>query len=722
MKETKVSLQFNWRRMKSSGADLEHMNPLVASRILFNIYLINEFEKAVLALKSDDCVWGPIHVSIGQEAVAAASIAALQNTDKITGSHRAHHQFISKAMGYVLEEDWDPAKRALPETLIEVVQKTLAEVMGLAPGYCGGRGGSMHLRYEGAGILGTNAIVGGGIPLATGAAFAEKAMQSGDIVVCYFGDGAINQGSFHEACNLAGLWQLPIIYFLENNLYAVGTHVDKACAVKDPSVRGASYNMDAYIVDDNDVVAMYETIKQAAQRARRENRPCLVEAKCYRHYHHKEGLPGSAFGYRDRSEEASWLKKDAMTAFPDALAEHGILKKMDARKLKQMAGKCVSLAVDYCTQSASPYVVRSELWPRAETATVGVRSDGAELSRIAYSERGDFSDFDEMAYSDAVAAVTGRWLKKDPHAFVLGEEVANFEGGAFGASKGLAVEYPDRMLNTPISEAGFIGLACGAAMCGMRPIAEIMFPDFSLVAADQLFNQIGKARHMYGNTTSLPIVVRTRAATGTGYGGQHSMDGIALFALFPGWRIIAPSDAFDYIGLFNTAMQSLDPVFIMEHHSLYAKRFPVPAGNLDYFIPFGKARVVREGENVTVLAYGVMADRLRGLDESLRGHASAEIIDLRSLDLPSIDYGTISDSIRKTGAVMIVEEAPQSQSIGPRIAARITEDYFDYLDAPPLCLSSEDVPPSVSRVLESAVMLNDEDIMSTMTKLAERRP
>lgn len=708
--------------MESDADDLTRMSPVVASRILFNIFLINEFEKVVLQLKADGCVWGPIHVSIGQEAVAAASVAALRKTDKITGSHRAHHQFISKAMHFVVDDDWNPARTPIPDALAEVVRKTLAEVMGLAPGYCGGRGGSMHLRYEAAGVLGTNAIVGGGIPLATGAAFAEKALRTGNVVVCYFGDGAINQGAFHEACNLAGLWRLPIVYFVENNLYAVGTHVEKASAVRDLSVRGASYNMDACVVDGCDAVAIYETVSRAVERARRDNRPCLVEAKCYRHYHHKEGLPGSVFGYRDKAEEAHWLKKDAMTVFAAALVEAGILAEKDVDNLQRMAAECVAQAADFCTQGSSPYRVREELWPKAETATVGMRSDGAELDGLEYKERCDFADFKETTYAEAISAVTGRWLERDEHAFVLGEEVANFGGGAFGANKGLPEKFGDRMLNTPISEAGFVGLACGAAMRGMRPVVEIMFPDFSLVAADQLFNQIGKARHMYGNTTTLPIVVRTRAAAGTGYGGQHSMDGIGLFALFAGWRIVAPADAFDYIGLFNTAMHSLDPVLIVEYHSLYEKRCPMPKGDVDFCIPFGKARVVREGRDVTILSYGVMTERLRNLEGVLSEKSiSAEIIDLRSLDLPSIDYAAIARSIAKTGAVMTVEEAPASQSIGPRIAAKIAGDFLDDLDASPKCLASADVPPSVSRVLERAVMIHDEDIITTAQALAARK-
>ncbi len=722
MKKQPLPHDFDWQQWSSDETDLSAIEPLLATRILFNTLLINEFEHALLQLKNDDCVWGPVHTSVGQESLAAATMAALYKGDKIAGSHRAHHQFLSKVINVTLDNTWNPLKEDLPEAAAEVVRRTMAEIMGLTDGYCGGRGGSMHLRHIEAGVLGTNAIVGGGIPIATGAAYAEKYTQSGNVVVCFFGDGAVNQGAFHEACNLAGLWKLPIIYFIENNLYAVATHAKDACAVTDLSLRASSYKMDGRIVEGHDVAAVYETVKTVTDGIRQGNRPCMIEAKCYRRYHHAGDQPGSAYGYRGKEEEAEWMKRDAVVTFPAALKKAGIVSESDLQRIKQMVQDVISQAVEACTTAKTPRVVREELWPKPETASHGMRSDGKEFEGITYSEQEDFSDFQDITYSNVIAAVTGRWMEKDKHVIEFGEEVASFGGGAYGATKGLPAKYPQQVINTPISEAGFVGLTCGAAMSGMRPIVEIMFPDFSLVAADQLFNQIGKARHMYGGTTGLPIVARTRIATGCGYGGQHSMDPVGLFALFPGWRIVAPSNAFDYIGLFNTAMQSLDPVVILEHHSLYAKKFSIPENDLDYFIPFGKAKTIAAGNDLTILAYGSMTERLRHLHHELSAlGVSAEIIDLRSLDLPGIDYETIGTSVKKTGAVAIVEEAPKSQSIGDKIAAAITERYFDYLDAPPGFMTSMDVPSPVSRKLEETVLLNDQQILQIIEAIAKRK-
>ena len=718
----KLTHDFDWRHLSSEESDFAGMEPLTAARILFNTLLIHHFEHALLALKNEDCVWGPVHSSIGQEALAAATMAALKKGDKIAGSHRAHHQFLSKALNFVLHDNWNPCREELPKDAFDVVRRTMAEIMGLAPGYCGGRGGSMHLRYIEAGILGTNAIVGGGIPLATGAAYAEQQQQSGNVVVCFFGDGAINQGAFHEACNLAGIWKLPIIYFIENNLYAVGTRTDKSCAVPDLALRATSYNMTARIIEGHDAPAIYDTVKDIADGIRAGNRPCIIEAKCYRHYHHAGDKPGSAFGYRKKTEETEWLKLDAVTHFPQKLIEAGVLSEGDIQHIRQLVDLAVSQALDACSVPGTPRTIREELWPQSESAAFGMRSDGKELNGLDYKEAPDFRQSREISYSNAIAEVTGRWMERDKQVVIFGEEVASFGGGAYGATKALPAKYPEQVINTPISEAGFVGLTCGAAMSGMHPIVEIMFPDFSLVAADQLFNQIAKARHMYGGHTDLPLVARTRIAAGCGYGGQHSMDPVGLFALFPGWRVVAPSNAFDYIGLFNTAMHSLDPVLMLEHHSLYTQKFDIPADALDYCIPFGKAKVVEEGEDLTVLCYSSMVGRVQRLQQELRaGGCSVELLDLRTLDLPGIDYETIGTSVKKTGAIVIVEEAPRSQGICDKIAAGVCERFFDYLDAPPACVNSQDVPNPVSRKLEEAVLLDDREIIAKLLSAARRQ-
>ena len=721
MKKEEIQYHVKGIKWSSDIADMKKMDQRLLSRMLFDIQVISKFEETVLMLKNDGCIWGPVHTSIGQEAIAAGTVAALQPSDKFFGTHRSHHQFIAKALQYAVSEDWNPSLQSVPEAASIVIRKTMAEIMGLSDGYCGGRGGSMHLRWNEAGFLGSNAIVAGGIPPATGAAFSEKFNRTGNIVVAFFGDGAINQGAFHEACNLAALWKLPIIFFLENNEYAVATSIKDACAVSDLSAQAVAYGMKAHVVEGHDILAVYNMITEVAKGIREGEGPCLVEAKCYRRYHHAGDLPGSAYKYRSKEEEKHYLDIEVVSRLPEILAEEKILNKKEVDHVISLATDLVESAVNYYSEQGQPRQVKTKFFPLPVSASEGFRSDGREFQGIMFSDHKDFDKYTEIKYSDAIAASIGKWLEKDPRAFVLGEEVANFGGGAYGATKGLPEKYPTRILNTPISEAGFTGLSLGAAMSGMRPVAEIMFPDFTLVAADQIFNQIGKARHMYGNTTDIPLVLRTRIAIGCGYGGQHSMDPIGLYALFSGWRIVAPSNTFDYVGLFNTAMQSLDPVLILEHHALYTQTFAIPENNLDYFIEFGKASVVAEGNDITLITYGYMAYRSEKLlPEFAKNGVSVEIIDLRTLDLHSIDFKTIGTSLKKTGVAVIVEEAQENLSIGGKIAAEITEQFFDYLDSPVMRLTSLDVPNSVSKVLEGYAMLSDKTIVDK-TILAARR-
>jgi 2-oxoisovalerate dehydrogenase E1 component len=328
---------------------------------------------------------------------------------------------------------------------------------------------------------------------------------------------------------------------------------------------------------------------------------------------------------------------------------------------------------------------------------------------------------EKVKYVDAIAGVTGHWLGKDPDVFVIGEEVAGFGGGAYQATRGLPKKYPGRVINTPISEAGFSGLACGAAICGLKPVVEIMFPDFVLVAADQIFNQIGKLRYIYGGKADIPLVMRTRIAIGCGYGGQHSMDPVAIFALFPGWKVVAPSTPFDYIGLFNSAMQSKSPVLIVEHHELYNTTGPVPRDNYDYCIRIGRAKKVTEGKDVTVLSYSSTVALAKQAAEELSGEGiGAEVIDLRTLNFADIDYETIGTSLQKTNALAIIEQAPRSNSIGGTLSAECLFRFFDYFDCPPLRLTGSDIPLPVSKVLETAALPCLKSAMDIIRKAARR--
>jgi 2-oxoisovalerate dehydrogenase E1 component len=723
MKTLKLDNNFDLTKIIVEDSDYKKILPDKLANIAFELFLIREFEQTLLKLSADGCIHGPVHTSIGHEACAAGAMSVLEKSDKVSSTHRAHHHYLSKAFGFHCHNGFNILKDTISQPLQVEITNLMGEIMGLSIGCCGGRGGSMHLRNEKIGVLGTNAIVAGGVPLATGSAFAEKYNKTNNIVVSFLGDGAVNQGAFHEALNLAGIWKLPAVYFIENNLYAVATSIRNSTATPDLVVKAIAYGIKGIIVDGMDPVAVHLGLQKAAQTAREGNGATLIEAKCYRFFHHAGPIPGSNFGYRVKEEESNWQCLDPYAMFPQKLVELKILSDSQIEQLKQKAVDAVHTALNFCTvTNNNKLCVQEKLWPDVSTIKEGIRGSGREFDGVKFTEKEDFSDVEQKTYVEAISSVTGRWLEKDNSVFVVGEEIANFGGGPYGATKGLPAKYPDRVLNTPISESGFVGLGGGAAMSGLKPIIEIMFPDFALVAADQLFNQIGKLRHMYGNSTNMPVVLRTRIAIGCGYGGQHSMDPVGIFSLFSGWTIVAPSNAYDYIGLFNSAMQSKDPVVVIEHHELYPTKCDVPKDNLDYFVPFGKAKVVNKGSDVTVLSYSKMINECQKAAENLKKQGvSVELIDLRTISPYDIDYETIGQSFKKTKMLVIVEQAPKGLSIGSRIAEHCQAEFFDYLDGPITTISGLDIPNPVSKKLESVCSPSLNDIQETIFKAAKRK-
>jgi 2-oxoisovalerate dehydrogenase E1 component len=686
------------------------------------LVLIRRFEEVLVEMKSKDLVHGPVHTSVGQEAVAVGAAFALRKADRITGTHRAHHQYLAKVVAALVTQGTDPLGGFSAE-IAENVRILLAEVMGLRDGCSGGRGGSMHLYNPELGVAGTNAIVGGGIPMATGGAWADLRNGNDRVTVCFFGDGAVYQGTLHESANLAALWGIPSVYFVENNNFAVATSRREACSARELGDVAAAYGRRAIQVDGMDPLAVALTIREVTAR-RAEWLPCFVEADTYRYFHHAGGTTGSAFGYRSKEEEAEWKERDPLSTFPALLKRLGVLDKADERRMREQAEECIARAVSACTETrGGVQSVRESLWPDISAIETGLRdapgsarADGAPVYRTA----GEAACTREITYVESIAEVTGRWLEKDPRVVVMGEEVANFGGGAYGATKGLPTRFPDRVINTPISEAGFSGLACGAAMNGLRPVVEIMFSSFALVAADQLFNQASQLGHIYGGRARVPLVARTRVAIGLGYGAQHSMDPAALFAMFPGWRVFAPATAFDYAGLFNAAMSSDTPTLLIEHQELYARKSAVPAAPLDYRVT-SSAAVVRPGLHVTIVSYSFMV--LQSLEAARLLEAEgveAEVIDLRVLDAAGLDYAAIGGSLARTGALVFAEQAPACASLGPRIAAECQRRFFDSFDAPPAFVAAPNVPLPVSRRLEQACIPTVQDIIAAARAAAHR--
>jgi 2-oxoisovalerate dehydrogenase E1 component len=705
--------QAPWRQLTVDAGDWQQADPALLGTMLTQLHWIRAFEEAVLDLAAEGLVHGPAHSSVGQEGGAVGSVLALGAGDQINGSHRGHHQFLAKALQHVAPLGLDPRNPITP-AIDEVLQKTLAEIMGLAQGYCRGRGGSMHLRWLEAGALGTNAIVGGGVPLAAGAGWAHKHAGTDRVAVTYFGDGAVNIGSVLETMNLTAAWKTPLCFFIENNRYAVSTTVEESTAEPRLSARGLAFNIPSWKVDGMDPLAVHLAMSEAVAHMRAGNGPTIVEVDVYRFFHQNGPFPGSAFGYRTKDEEAQWRRRDPLDKIATEMIGRQLITQADVDALRQ---RCKDVMKDVCgrlTEAADggKRRVRADLWPRPDFRDVGLRSDGAELAGLRYQDVDDYTGAKvERKFVDAVADVLDRRMETDPGVVVLGEDVHRLKGGTNGATRGLKDKYPDRVLGTPISENAFAGLGGGLAMDGRyKPIVEFMYPDFMWVAADQIFNQIGKARHMFGGDIDVPFVLRTKVAMGTGYGSQHSMDPAGIFATAPGWRIVAPSTPYDYVGLMNTALASKDPVLVIEHVDLYASSGEVADGDLDYAIPFGRARVRREGGKVTILTYLSMVSRaLKAAEEA---GVDAEVIDLRTLDRASLDWDTIGASIQKTNNVLIVEQGARGTSYGAMLSDEIQRRYFDWLDQPIKRVTGGEASPSISKVLERAAFADTEEVLA----------
>ena len=712
-----------WIDLATTPEDWKTADPRILETMLGQSHLIRAFEESLLVLAAEGLVHGPVHSSIGQEGGAVGSAVTLKAGDGVNGSHRGHHQFLAKAINYVSNNQLDVTNLVTPE-IQTVLLRSLAEILGLAQGYCGGRGGSMHLQWLDAGALGTNAIVGGGVPLALGNAFAQSRSGTKDITVTYFGDGAVNIGSVLESMNLASAWKLPVCFFIENNLYAVSTHTDEATGEPRLSARGSGFGIPSWRVDGMDPLAVYQAMQEAEAIMRSGGGPTIIEASVYRFFHQSGPFPGSAFGYRSKEEEAEWKARDPLLRLATEMISLGLIDQAGIDSIREQAKAACLLAVDELIETnpdlAGKRRIKPALWPDSSFVDVGIRGDGSELHGARIIEPATVATKTTVKFADAIAAVLDRSLERDDRIVILGEDIHHLNGGTNGATKGLAAKYPGRILGTPISENAFAGLGGGMALDGrFRPVVEFMYADFMWVAADQLFNQIGKARHMFGGKNSVPLVLRTKVAMGSGYGSQHLIDPAGVFATQPGWRIVAPSSAAEYIGLMNAALALNDPVLVLEHVDLYQTQQEIPEGDLDYQIEFGKANVVQLGKDVTILTYLSMVGKT--VEAVGQSDIDAEIIDLRWLDRASIDWFTIGVSIRKTNNVMIVEQGARGTSYGAWLSDEIQRRFFDYLDQPIQRVTGREASPSISKVLERASFAGVEEILAGLETVKQNR-
>ncbi len=709
---------------------------------LRTIYEIRFFEDKVFELLGQNIIKGASHLYAGEEAVAVGAIAAIERGDVIGSTHRGHGHCGAIGNKYAdTEEDRQNHWNYM-----------MAELMGKETGYCKGRGGSMHIaEVDKQNNLGSTGIVGGNQPTAVGAALAEKFKKNGRVVLSFFGDGSTNCGSFHESMNMASTLKVPLVAIIENNLYGMsvpfsGSEVNgtlRASNIEDIAERAAAYDVPAMIVDGQNAVAVFLAVCSAVQRARKECKMTIIEAKTYRWYGHSRSDPRA---YRTKAEEKVWHQRDPIIVLREKLLADSLRTEVQLDEIKDKAFNTIETATKFGLDSPWPNpadvakdVYVEETYPaelvESEKATskkvmeataafeAALASSTAKTKKEAAEQakavvKSQFG-MDVMTIGQAVSAAQAEELRRDKNVIVMGEDVGLY-GGAYQATRGLLAEFgTERVIDTAISEAAIAGAAVGAALRGMRPVAEIMYVDFVTIAMDQLVHVGAYNRYMFGGKAKVPMVLRTEGGVGRCIAAHHSESLEAWLMHPPGLYVVMPSTPYDAKGLLKAAIRSDNPVVFIEHKATYGQFGPVPEG--DYIIPLGVADIKRPGKDVTIVSYCRMAMYcLQAAKVLAEQHGiEAEVIDARTLK--PLDIKTIAESVHKTGRLVTVSEGFPTCGAGREIAGQLMEyefsdgsHGFDYLDTAPVNLAAVDAPPPMSEPLETASIPSPDKIVEAV--------
>jgi 2-oxoisovalerate dehydrogenase E1 component len=633
------------------------------------------------------------HLYIGEEAVGASVSFFLRKDDYIVSNHRGHGHCLGKGAA---------------------MDRMLAEIMGKSTGYCKGRGGSMHIADVSLGNLGANGIVGAGIPIAVGAGLSITYRGTDQISVCYFGDAATNQGTFHEAANMAAAMKLPVLLVCENNQYGLSTHIKKTCPTDCVADKAHGYGIEHATVDGMDTEACFAAARDAVAFVRARRAPFMLEFVTYRFLGHGASDNRS---YRTREEEEQWKKRSPVESFRARLtAAYGVAEAAVAAVEAEVERELAD-ALTFAEQSPEPSpedALENVFAPSAATGRAAEAADGNGKPVPAPSPKSR-----KMTYREAVRLALREEMKRDERVFVIGEDVGTF-GGAMAVTKGLFDELgAKRLVDTPISESAIVGAALGAALTGLVPVAEIMFIDFTAVCTDQIVNQVAKVRYMLGGQVQVPLVIRTQGGAGKGYAAQHSQSLEAWFSHVPGLIVVMPSTPRDARGLLKSAIREPNPVLFIEHKVLYNTEGEVPED--EELIPLGKAEVKRAGNDVTITAHSMQVLKALEAAETLaREHGiEAEVIDLRTI--APLDEETIFASVRKTGKLVTVEEGYQNNGIGAEVIARVASKAFDALDAEPARVAFPNCPIPFAKSLESALLPDAKKIVAAVLKTVGSR-
>ena len=637
-------------------------------RALGLMYRSRFFEEKLQEEFSLGNLYGTTHLSIGQEASHVGLALALDQGDWIVPTHRCH--------GFNIAYGSDMAAM-------------FSEMLGSRHGLCKGLGGSMHMTDIEHYNLGSSAVVGSGVPIAGGVAFALKRQKSRNISVAIFGDGASSRGSIHEMMNLASVWNLPLLFYMENNHYGMSAPTERVISTSSIHSRAEGYSMAHSLVDGNDILSVYGAVKEARKYIEEEGKPYFLEVDTYRLCGHSKS---DKLLYRTREEEEEWRKKDPIHAFSRYLVGNCLLAEEKIEEIRAEAEKDVLDAWRRAWETKDEILSLEEASSLVTPENVNIEfSPGKENHQGTYRE----------AVREAIAEI----FEDDERATLMGEDIGAY-GGCFGVTGDLYKTWGDRMLETPVSEEAFSGMATGASMLGERPMVEIMYADFMTLASDAVINHGAKTYFMSGGQLKCPMVVRTAMGGGTGHGAQHTACPEAMFLNVPGLKVCAPSSPWSAKALLKAAVKEECPVVFFEHKALYGNKGEI--GDSSAILPIGKALVEEKGDKLLVIGYS------RGYCEALQALSGYEATFLDLCSLKPLDEEAIKKWSRKIGKVLIVENVPLQSSVAESIMRIIMEEG---IKAEIRVVSALDMPLAFSRKLEYEALPNRERILKEADSL-----
>ncbi|MFN4976125.1 MAG: thiamine pyrophosphate-dependent enzyme [Bacteroidota bacterium] len=597
---------------------------------------------------------------IGQEAISVGVTQALNRKDWIMPLHRNLGVFTSRDMPlHRLFQQWQGHKE----------------------GYSKGRERSFHFGSSEHRICGMISHLGPQLALADGAALAHQLKEEPLVAVAFTGDGGTSEGDFHEALNVAAVWNLPVIFIIENNGYGLSTPVSEQYRCKQLADKGVGYGMDSVVIDGNNVLTVHDTIRGVRAYCLREKKPYLIECMTFRMRGHEEAS-GTKYVPKELMEE--WGRKDPIKNYEQFLIQEGVITEMQVAAIRH----------EYKAYIEAELLLAEQVQPMVPDTSEEVQDVYAVRTSASVLLDSPPADAKEKRMIDAIQEALVQSMERDSRLVLMGQDIAEY-GGAFKVTEGLMARFgKQRVRNTPLCESAIVGVTLGLALEGIPSVMEMQFADFVTVGFNQIVNNLAKIHYRWGQ--SAPVVIRMPTGAGVGAGPFHSQSNEAWFTHVAGLKVVYPSGAYDAKGLLNAAIQDPNPVMYFEHKVLYRSQSePVP--DAYYEVEIGKARIVQEGEDITVITYGAGVHWAMDYQRS-HPEVSLQVVDLRSL-LP-LDYEAIRLSVAKTGKVLILHEDNLIGGIGGEIAAWIAAHCFEWLDAPVLRCASLDTPVPFNVVLE----------------------